>query len=99
MKRHILRVPNKASLYTRKDIEINGINYTLNLYTYGNYNGFVHLSELYIDFELVASSKHQYYNRTWEHYTGESAYKSVLNYAIASKDITQKEKEIILGGI
>lgn len=88
MKRHLLRVPNKARLWTSKNTVIFNNDYTIKLYTYGNQSGFVHLAEVYKNFELVASAKAQYYNRTWERFTGESVYKEALNYAVKSGDIT-----------
>ena len=96
MKKHILTTPKKAELWRRQDITINEVTYTMFLYTWGNYNGFVHLAHLYKDFEHIASAKAQYYNRTWEYFTGESVYKEACNFAILSKDITKEIKQAIM---
>ena len=102
MKRHILRLPKKARLWEEKTIKTKSGTYFFRLYTYGNQSGFVHLCEIYNnEFDNVASAKQQYYNRTWERFTGESVYKQAINFAIKSKDIPANEKtEMIeqLGG-
>ena len=102
MKRHILRLAKKANLWEEKTIKTRSGVYFFRLYTYGNPSGFVHHCEIYnSEFDNVASAKAQYYNRTWERFTGESVYKQAINFAIKSKDIPADEKpEMIeqLGG-
>ena len=91
-KRHILKLAQKASLYTKKSIMTDDKYYELALYTYYNASGFVHHAILSIDNIEVAHAKNQYYNRTWERFTGASTYLTALNYAVASKDITEEIK-------
>lgn len=92
-KRHILQLPKKASLWEEKTIKTKSGTYFFRLYTWGNYSGFVHLSEIYNnEFVYIAGAKAQYYNRTWERFTGESVYKQAINFAIKSKDIPANEK-------
>jgi hypothetical protein len=95
MKRHILNLSKKASLYTSKRMMIEDKYYVLELFTYYNQSGFVHQAILSINNEEVAHAKNQYYNRTWERFTGASTYNQALNYAVASKDITNWIKEQI----
>jgi hypothetical protein len=103
MKRHTLKLAKNASLWTTKSIHIGDDKYIFNLYTYGNRTGFVHFARLnritYKDgvdtFEHIADAKAQYINRTWERFTGASTYRQALNYAVASKDITNWTKEEI----
>ena len=47
----------------------------------GNNKGFVHIAELLRDNQRIARVVLQYYNRTWERYTFESALSSLLNKA------------------
>ena len=94
-KRHLLNLASKASLWTQKHIELDGTTYSIALYTYYNRSGFVHQAILSINNEEVAHAKAQYINRTWERFTGASVYRQALNYAVASKDITNWTKEEI----
>jgi hypothetical protein len=95
MKKHILKLAQKATLYTKRSAMIDGRYYELALYTYGNQSGFVHHAILSIDNVEVSHAKNQYYNRTWERFTGEATYRSALNYAVVSKDITEDIKSNI----
>lgn len=94
-KRHLLNLAQKASLWTQRHIELEETTYSIALYTYGNRSGFVHHAILSKNNEEIAHAKIQYINRTWESFTGASAYKQALNYAVASKDITEDTKEQI----
>lgn len=94
--RHLLKLAKKASLWTTKTIELDGNSYTMDLYTYGNASGFVHFARLTRGIYYIADAKNQYYNRTWERFTGESTYRSALNFAVASGDITEEQKTKIM---
>ena len=94
-KRHLLNLAKKASLYTSKRMHLEEGYFELALYTYYNQSGFVHHAILSKDGVEIAHAKNQYYNRTWERFTGASTYNQALNYAVASKDITNWTKEEI----
>jgi len=96
MKRHILVIPKKAVLYRDKNIVVNENDYNIKLFTYSNNSGFVHIASISKNNVKIADAKAQYYNRTWERFTGESVYKESLNYAIKSNDIARDEKTLIL---
>ncbi len=91
MGRHFLKLAKTARFYDRKDITLDDVTFTFKLYTHDNASGFVHFAELLIDYDEIANAKAQYYNRTWEKYTGQSVYKQAVEWALKSKDITKQQ--------
>ena len=53
--------------------------------------GFVHIATLFINGIRKASSRCQYYNRTWERYT----YASVLSQLSHNRNLASDDKKII----
>lgn len=92
-KRHLLSLPKTAKYeyVSSKIVTVSGVDFKFTLYKYDNASGFVHFAELLIDFDEIANAKAQYYNRTWEKYTGQSVYKQALEWALKSKDITKEQ--------
>lgn len=98
-KRHLLSLPKKASYYSSKFVVVGDVKFKFTLYVYDNASGFVHFAILstnngythVLNDEDLAHAKAQYYNRTWEKYTGQSVFKEALNWALKSNDITQAE--------
>ncbi len=94
-KRHLLNVAKAAKYDSHKFISVEGVEFKFTLYTYGNASGFVHFAILSKEWENIAHAKAQYYNRTWERYTGQAVFKEVINWALKSKDITQAEYDAL----
>ena len=91
MDRHFLKLAKTARFYDRKDITIDDVTFTFKLYTYGNASGFVHFAEMLVNYDEISNAKAQYYNRTWERYTGQSVYRAALEWALKSNDITKEQ--------
>ena len=95
MNRHLLKLAQKASYDYVRYIEIEGVSFKFELYRYGNQSGFVHFASMYKDGVNVSDAKAQYYNRTWERYTGQSVFKECVSWALKSNDITQNEYDAL----
>ena len=90
-KRHILKVPKTATFESVKWVTVEGVECKFTLDTYANASGFVHFATLSEKWEILADAKAQYYNRTWEKYTGQSVFKETLEWALKSHDITKEQ--------
>ena len=55
-----------------------------------NRGGFVHISSLYVNDELLCTARCQYVNRTWEMYSYQSSMKRVVSMAIEDEIKNQK---------
>ena len=94
-KRHLLSLPKAAKYDSSKIVTVGDVDFKFTLYTYGNASGFVHFATLSKKWETIADAKAQYYNRTWERYTGQAVFKQALEWALKSKDITQAEYDAL----
>ena len=94
-KRHLLSVAKAAKYDSVKWVTVEGVEFKFTLDTYGNASGFVHFATLSKKWDILAHAKAQYYNRTWERYTGQAVFKEVVGWALKSKDITQAEYDAL----
>ena len=90
-KRHLLSLPKAAKFYSSKFVTVEDVVFKFTLYTYDNASGFVHFVSLSKRWEILADAKAQYYNRTWEKYTGQTVFKQALEWALKSHDITKEQ--------
>ena len=90
-KRHLLNLPKAAKYESHKWVTVGDVEFKFTLDTYGNASGFVHFATLSRKWDILAHAKAQYYNRTWEKYTGQAVFKEVIKWALKSKDITQEQ--------
>ena len=44
-----------------------------------------------VNYDEIANAKAQYYNRTWEKYTGQAVFKEALEWALKSNDVTKEQ--------
>jgi len=95
MERHLLKLAQKARYNYTKYVTVEGKLYAFELWTYGNTSGFVHFALMSKDGVEIANAKAQYYNRTWERYTGQSVFKECVSWALKSNDITQNEYDLL----
>lgn len=74
--------------------KIGNADFTFCLNSHSNRSGFVHECDLYMDGRHLASSKAQYYNRTWESYRFQTVMHSAVRNAIddARERIEDAEK-------
>lgn len=70
--------------------------FTFVLNSRNNRSGFVHECELFCGYKKIASSKAQYYNRTWEAYRFQSVMLSAVQSAVkdAKNDIIDEQKRL-----
>lgn len=61
----------------------------------GTRNGFCHITELYLEGELLTTVKCSYLNRTWESYPFQSSMKQAVNKAIESEISAEKTERKI----
>lgn len=57
----------------RRELNINGVNYSFVNETFETRYSWGHISTLYKDYEKIATNKVRYYNRIWEAYQYQSA--------------------------
>ena len=92
---HLLSLAKAAQYDSCKFLTVGDVEFKLTLYTYGNASGFVHFAILSKSWDEIANAKAQYYNRTWEKYTGQAVFKEAVSWALKSKDITQVEHDAL----
>jgi len=95
MNRHLLKLAVKARYDYTRYITVDGKLYAFELWRYDNQSGFVHFALMSKDGVEIANAKAQYYNRTWERYTGQSVFKECVSWALKSNDITQNEYDLL----
>lgn len=88
-----LKLSKKAEFCIRLSHEIEGVSYDIDLFTYYNASGFVHFARFMRDYDILADCKKFYLNRTWERFTGQSAFRGALLTALKNKDINEDVKE------
>ena len=95
-KRHLLKLSKAARYDSLKHVTVGDVDFLFTLYTYDNASGFVHFAVLSNDKSpYVVHAKAQYYNRTWEKFTGQSVYRECVDWALKSKDITEEQAQLL----
>lgn len=82
---------DKRDFYDKTITTSEGYTFYFTVAYYPNRSGFVHFGVVkrLDDYAILGNSKVQYYNRTWEKYTGQTAYKKALWRALLVKNIDE----------